>query len=161
MERPPARCRHCWQRVRRKARSDTTSPPPPGGTLRYASAYNFRTFDPAFADSEVSVDQAIYEGLITYAPGSFDTANQLAEEFEALPDGLTYSFKLKEGIPFHDGFGEVTAEDVKFTYERTAGMTKPVVNSYFVADWAPHLDRVDVSGKYEEPSCSIDRSLRS
>jgi peptide/nickel transport system substrate-binding protein len=120
-----------------------------GGTLRYGSAYNYRTFDPAFADTEVSVDHAIYEGLVTYAPGSFEIANQLAEEFEPLPDGLGFRFRLKQGIPFHDGLGEVTAEDVKFTYERTAGLTKPVVESFFVADWAPHLDRVEVSGKYE------------
>jgi peptide/nickel transport system substrate-binding protein len=125
------------------------SPPPKGGTLRYGSAYHLRTMDPAFADPELIVDQAIYEGLITYVPGTFDVANQLAEEFEASDDGLRYRFKLKEGIPFHDGFGEVTAEDVQFTYERTAGMTKPRVRSYFVADWAPHLERVQVDGELE------------
>ena len=31
-------------------------------------------------------------------------------------------FTLKQGIHFHGEYGEVTAEDVKFSYERAAGL---------------------------------------
>ena len=63
----------------------------------------------------------MYEGLITYKPGTWEVVNVLAETFEPSADGLQFDFKLKEGIQFHGGYGEVTAEDVKFSYERIAG----------------------------------------
>ena len=65
------------------------------------------------------------------------------------PDGLQFDFKLKEGIQFHGGYGEVTAEDVKFSYERIAGLTKPKLDSPYKGDWAPHLQEVQTTGKYE------------
>jgi peptide/nickel transport system substrate-binding protein len=40
----------------------------------------------------------------------------LAESYEVAPDGLTYTFKLRQGVPFHDG-KEFTAADVKYTFE--------------------------------------------
>lgn len=42
----------------------------------------------------------------------------LATEWEISPDGLTYTFKLREGVKYHDGT-DFTAEDVKFTIETT------------------------------------------
>ena len=40
------------------------------------------------------------------------------------------------GHPFHKGYGEVTAEDVKFSFERVAGLTKPNIESpYWVTGW--------------------------
>ena len=81
--------------------------------------------DPPFlpGTSEEIVDFGIFEGLITYKPGTWEVVNQLAETFEPSADGLQFAFKLKEGIQFHGGYGELTAEDVKFSYERTAGLT--------------------------------------
>lgn len=40
----------------------------------------------------------------------------LVESYEVAPDGLSYLFKLREGVRFHNG-QELTAEDVKYTYE--------------------------------------------
>jgi peptide/nickel transport system substrate-binding protein len=40
----------------------------------------------------------------------------LAESYEVAPDGLQYTFTLKQGVPFHDG-KEFTSADVKYTYE--------------------------------------------
>ena len=78
----------------------------------------------------------IFEGLITYKPGTWEVVNVLAETFEPSADGLQFAFKLKEGIQFHGGYGEVTAEDVKFSYERIAGLTKPEIDSPYKGDWA-------------------------
>jgi peptide/nickel transport system substrate-binding protein len=54
---------------------------------------------------------------------------------------------LKRGIPFHAGYGEVTALDVKYSYERIAGITKPTINSSYQGDWSA-LGEVRVTGTY-------------
>lgn len=41
---------------------------------------------------------------------------RLAKSWEASDDGLTWHFKLQEGVQFQDGWGVMTAEDVKFTW---------------------------------------------
>ncbi|HXV44710.1 MAG TPA: ABC transporter substrate-binding protein, partial [Anaerolineae bacterium] len=63
---------------------------------------------------------------------------------EQSEDGLTIDFKLKEGVQFQGGYGELTAEDVKFSYERIAD---PATDSPYRGDWAA-LDHVEVTGKY-------------
>lgn len=45
-----------------------------------------------------------------------ETEPVLARSFEFSEDGLTFTFRLHEGVKFHDG-SEFTAEDVKYTYE--------------------------------------------
>lgn len=121
-----------------------------GGTLDLRMLIDIQNLDPAFfpgviADALVFVN--VMEGLISYKPGTTEVVNVLAEEFESSPDGLVHTFKLKEGIPFHAGYGEVTAEDVKFSYERIAGLTKPKLESPYAGDWAT-LDEVKVTGTY-------------
>jgi peptide/nickel transport system substrate-binding protein len=49
-----------------------------------------------------------------------DIANRgLASNWEVSDDLLTYTFTLRKGVMFHDGT-EVTAEDVKYSYDRIA-----------------------------------------
>ncbi|MFZ5823922.1 MAG: ABC transporter substrate-binding protein [Bacillota bacterium] len=57
----------------------------------------------------------IYRGLFNYMKDGKLTP-QLAASHEVSPDGLTYTFKLRDA-KFHNG-DPVTAEDVKFTFER-------------------------------------------
>ena len=44
----------------------------------------------------------------------------LAESWTESPDGLVYEFKLRRGLKFHNG-DPLTAEDVKFSFERYKG----------------------------------------
>jgi peptide/nickel transport system substrate-binding protein len=121
------------------------------GALRIRLLNDIINLDPAFYPAladEVAM-LGVYEGLVTYKPGTWEVVNQLAETFEPSSDGLRFDFKLKEGIEFHGGYGEVTAEDVKFSYERIAGLTRPKLDSPYKGDWAPHLQEVQTSGKYE------------
>jgi peptide/nickel transport system substrate-binding protein len=99
------------------------------------------------SQSDLELVFNIYEGLLTYKPGSFELVNSLAEEFKSSDDGLTHTFKLKEGVPFHGDYGEVTAEDVKFSYERIAGLTKPKIEATFQNQWAA-LREVKLTGTY-------------
>ena len=47
-----------------------------------------------------------------------ELAPGLAESWERSEDGMTWTFYLRQGVQFHDGWGEMTAEDVKFSYEQ-------------------------------------------
>jgi ABC-type transport system substrate-binding protein len=38
---------------------------------------------------------------------------ELAEKWEMAPDGKTWTITLRQGIPFHDNWGEFTAKDVR------------------------------------------------
>lgn len=132
------------------AAESTAAAAPVGGSITIG-ADTLTGLDPAFAQyfTDMMANTAIYEGLIGYAPGTFDVVNGLAETFEPAEDGLSIRFVLKQGVQFHGGYGELTAEDVKFTYERVAGLTEPAVESPYVGDWSPHLKEVRVDGPYE------------
>jgi peptide/nickel transport system substrate-binding protein len=118
----------------------------PAGTLRIRMLNDIANLDPAFYptldDSNVSV--CVNEGLVTYKPGTFDVVNQLAQKFTPHSDGLAYDFTLKKGIQFHGNYGELTADDVKFSYERIAS---PKLKSPYAGDWAA-LKEVKVKDKY-------------
>ena len=47
-------------------------------------------------------------------------APSLAESWQVSDDGLIYEFMLRKGVKFHNG-EPVTAEDVKFSFERYRG----------------------------------------
>src|SRR5690242_8673821 len=56
----------------------------------------------------------------------------LAESWSASPDGLTYEFVVRQGARFHNG-EPVTAEDVKFSFERYRGNSKDVLKAKIAA----------------------------
>jgi peptide/nickel transport system substrate-binding protein len=62
---------------------------------------------------------AMHDALIKPLPGN-DMAPCLAESWKESADGLTYEFKLREGLRFHNG-DPFTAEDVKFSFHRYRG----------------------------------------
>ncbi len=119
------------------------------GPLRIRLNQDIISLDPAFYPAtwdELAV-YGVYEGLVTYKPGTWEVVNALAETFEPSADGLQVVFKLKEGIQFHGGYGEVTAEDVKYSYERIAGLTTPALESPYQGDWVA-LQEVKVTDTY-------------
>lgn len=114
------------------------------GTLRYRGAAmgNLDPADWGNVDDFVA-GQAMFEGLIGYqASRQWKRENRTAVRVEPSADGLRYKFELKQGIQFHGGYGELTSEDVKFTYERLAH--EPHAYSFEFAA----LDRVRIDGKY-------------
>ena len=64
-------------------------------------------------------------------PGNQVTPS-LAESWSVSPDGLTYDFVLRRGVAFHNG-EPVTAEDVRFSFERYRGSSSKVIKEKVVA----------------------------
>ena len=113
-------------------------------TLRLVA--DIENLDPAFQPTweDEYASNGVMQPLVGYKPGTWELENVLAESLEQSEDGLTIEFKLKEGIQFHGGYGELTAEDVKFSYERIAD---PDTESFYQIDWET-LDHVEVTGPY-------------
>src|SRR5262249_38870140 len=81
-----------------------------------------RWFDPGDAEPAITpfmVLYALHDALVKPMPGGVNTPG-LAESWTMSADGLTYEFVLRKGVKFHNG-DPVTAEDVKFTFERYRG----------------------------------------
>jgi len=109
-----------------------------------------QTLDPAFVvgvyDSQVQ--NTVLNRLVSYDTGpdprEYELYNDLVESIEPSEDGLEITFKLREGVMWHRGYGELTAEDVKFSYER---YLDEELDSPYADDWAT-LDHVEVIDKY-------------
>ena len=78
---------------------------------------------PISADPAVGPDYSgsaalvnLYDSLV-YPTLEGDVKPRIAEWWEPSPDGLTWTFYLKQGVWFHD-LSELTAEDVKFSMDR-------------------------------------------
>jgi oligopeptide transport system substrate-binding protein len=86
--------------------------------FRYPIVTNPTTLDPGMVEDGDTIDllHQVYETLVTYGDDN-RVRPLLAERWEVSPDGKTYTFHLKKGVKFHNG-QEMTAEDVKWTYER-------------------------------------------
>ncbi len=118
-----------------------------GGILKIATWEDVNTFDPGWMTSgerELAIMTCLYNGLVKYKEGSWEIVPDLAESWEVAPDGKSVIFHLRKGVQFHKGFGEMTAEDVKFSLERIAD---PAAKSPEKGQWKL-LDHVQVVDKY-------------
>ena len=100
----------------------TTEPPPPPPeaepvTLRVGTTYIWDSANPTFSWYGYSIRYLLYDtlsewtALDTFEPG-------LAEEWSVSDDGLVWTFKIREGVTFHDG-SPCTAEDVAWSLNWT------------------------------------------
>src|SRR5206468_3908384 len=94
----------------------------PSGTLTVAVATfgNERWLPHLYVGAEDVVLKPMYENLLTRDPKTGDLAPMLAERWKVADSGRTWTFYLRKGVQFHDGRGELTAEDVRFTFATLA-----------------------------------------
>ncbi len=77
----------------------------------------------------------VYDSLLAYDE-NFNLVPWLAESYEVSPDGKTITFKLREGLKWHDGT-PLTSKDVAFTFQYikenkpTGGMYTPDIIKFF------------------------------
>ena len=91
-----------------------------GGEMTVTFKDDLITLDPAIGYDwkNWSVIKSVFDGLMDYKPGTTELVPDLAESYSVSDDGLTYTFKLRHGVKFHNG-REMTAADVKYSLERT------------------------------------------
>src|SRR6267143_4483707 len=87
-------------------------------------------FDPAETPGIITpfmVLYALHDALVKPMPGK-PMAPCLAESWTASKDGLVYEFVLRKNVRFHNG-EVMTAEDVKFSFERYRGASASLLKS--------------------------------
>src|SRR5712664_2371490 len=115
--------------------------PKPGGTLISAQATEATGLDPQLvpALSRSRRSPMMYSQLVRFDENM--TPNpELAESWEISKDSLTWTFKLRQGVKFHDG-QDLTSADVKYTFDRL--FEKSPGKSDFIA-----VDKVEPAGKH-------------
>ncbi len=99
-----------------------------GGTMAFAVSSDPETLDPHITSNGAAweVFNQIYSSLI-YKDLDLTYKGLLAESWDVSEDNKEITFKLREGITFHDG-SEFTADSVKYTIERLAelGAKSPI-----------------------------------
>lgn len=115
--------------------------PKQGGTFISARTTEATGLDPQLvpAFSRSARSPMMYNQLVRFEP-DMTPVGELAQSWETSRDGLTWTFKLREGVKFHDG-QEMTSADVKFTFDRL--FEKSPGKSDFIA-----VDKVEPAGKY-------------
>ncbi|MBM4276926.1 MAG: ABC transporter substrate-binding protein [Deltaproteobacteria bacterium] len=88
------------------------------GTYRRPLEFNPKTLDPALSVDihAVTVIQQLFDGLVQFDK-DLNVIPAVARSWKVSPDGLTYTFYLKEGVKFHNG-REVTSTDFVYSFTR-------------------------------------------
>jgi len=93
--------------------------PKQGGQMVVTYKDDISTLDPAIGYDwqNWSMIKSLFNGLMDYKPGTTELITDLAESYTVSDDGLVYTFKLRQGVKFHNG-RELVASDIKYSIER-------------------------------------------
>ncbi|MCX6753416.1 MAG: peptide ABC transporter substrate-binding protein [Candidatus Nomurabacteria bacterium] len=108
----------------------------------------------ALSDADRDMTSLIYSGLMRKSPDG-SIIPDLAEKYEMSPDGMSYTFTLKDKISFQDGT-PVTADDIIFTINK---IEDPLVKSPHKNNWdgitAEKIDEKTIKFNLKQPYTSF------
>lgn len=121
------------------------------GVLVHAADDEATTLDPAQVEAGEGGETVIlqvYDRLLEFGPSGPELIPGLATTVPSVEngmisdDGMTYTFKIRKGAVFHDGT-DVTAEDVKFSWDRIVEMDLPEGQAGVISDIVSETKVVD------------------
>jgi len=120
---------------------------PPDGTLAIGVHVTLvsRWLDPGETEALITpfmVLYALHDALVKPMPGGIMTPS-LAESWSLARDGVTYEFVIRKNAKFHNG-DPVTAEDVKYTFERYKGASAGLLKEKVKEIQTPAPNRVRI-----------------
>ena len=129
-----------------------TGRPQPKGQFNYVW---HTTISPAWFDPQENPPQitpynfayAVHDALVKHMPGQ-PFAPSLAESYEVAPDYKSATFKLRQGITFHNG-DPITTEDVQFTFEQYRGANAKLLHAK--TDKIESVDARTIKFTFKEP----------
>src|SRR6266480_1706660 len=138
-----------------------------GGVLLAAIAADAPSLDPHQEETFATLELVApcYSTLLQIDPYQYPRViGDVATEWKIAADGLTYTFKLRQGIRFHDG-SPLTAADVKATYEKIVfppeGVRSIRKNAYAAITSIETPDANAIVFKLKHPSASLLVNLAS
>lgn len=98
----------------------------PPGVLVVGQIAEPKSLDPAAvtAVNDFRILMNVYDGLVRYKDGTLEVEPALAESWTISDDGTVYTFKLRDGVTFHDGT-PFNAEAVKYNFDRMLDENHP------------------------------------
>jgi peptide/nickel transport system substrate-binding protein len=140
----------------RVARAQT---PKSGGTLISAQTSEATGLDPQLvpALSRSRRSPLTYNQLVRFEP-DMTPVPELAESWQTSPDGLTWTFKLRQGVKFHDG-QEFTSADVKFTFDRLLEKSASGKSDFIAVDKVEPVGKYGVKFVTKEPFAALVAAL--
>lgn len=122
-----------------KKESDKKSESKSTATFKYNLGQQPTTMNPLSSTDAYSsrVQAYVVESLAARNDDTYDWEPSLASSFEIAPNGLEYTFTLREGVKWHDG-KPFTAEDVKFSFD---AILHPK-NKYKTAHLRPYFENI-------------------
>jgi peptide/nickel transport system substrate-binding protein len=138
-----------------------------GGVLLAAIAADAPSLDPHQEQTFATIELVapLYNTLLQIDPYHYPKIiGDLATEWKIAPDGLTYTFKIRQGVKFHDG-SALTPADIKASYDKIVfppeGVRSIRKKSYSAIQSVEAPDASTVVFKLKFPSASLLDNLAS
>jgi ABC-type transport system substrate-binding protein len=135
----------------------------PEGTLTVAVATfgNERWLPHLYPGAEDVVLKPWGENLLSRDPKTGELSPMLAERWKVADGGRTWTFYLRKGVQFHGGRGDVTAEDVRFTFASIAreGSASSLAPEFRAIKSMEIEDPFTITVRFEKPSVAFGNKV--
>src|SRR6185503_7150251 len=130
-----------------------------GSTLISAQTTEATGLDPSLvpALSRSRRSPLMYNQLVRFEP-DMTLVPELAESWQISPDGLTWTFTLRQGVKFHDG-QEFTSADVKYSFDRLLEKSQAGRSDFNAPDKVQPASTYAVKGLNKEPFAARTTAL--